>query len=219
MKPPPSYGDLKLGMEQSVENEYEFEPVHLPDFLVRFISGGTREVSSFRIYFLSPKNLHPVANSSNKETNSTDFLTWSWHMSIIFGWQANISQTSSQSTEFRHLGCTFLTAAELEFKWFICFVLFRWICFPTFFAPDITVDVSKKRRKMWETPGGGCCKPWNLIIFPRVIVFLLSNYFTSYIHRFCLSRVSFLMFASCLKKSFDLGFRFLDFLVCASSQP
>ena len=95
-------------MEQSVENEYEFEPVHLPDFLVRFISGGTREVSSFRIYFLSPKNLHPVANSSNKETNSTDFLTWSWHMSIIFGWQANISQTSPQSTEFRHLWRLFL---------------------------------------------------------------------------------------------------------------
>ena len=48
--------------------------------------------------FYPQKNLHPVANSSNKETNSTDFLTWSWHISIIFGWQANISQTSPQST-------------------------------------------------------------------------------------------------------------------------
>ena len=53
--------------------------------------------------FYLQKNLHPVANSSNKETNSTDFLTWSWHISIIFGWQTNISQTSPQSTEFRHL--------------------------------------------------------------------------------------------------------------------
>ena len=131
--------------------------------------------------FISKKNLHPVANSSNKETNSTDFLTWSWHISIIFGWQTNTNQTCPQSTELRHLS----TATVFIFAWYVCLVLLPWFCFITFRAPDITLDVSKKRRKMWETPGWGCCKPWNLIIFPRVIAFWFKYNLTSFLSITC----------------------------------
>ena len=67
-----------------------------PDFLVRFISGGTREEASF-CYFLSKRYLHQVANSSNKRNKFNRSPYWSSYifLSDLFGWQ---SQPSPQST-------------------------------------------------------------------------------------------------------------------------
>ena len=51
---------------------------------------------------------------------------------------------------------------------------------------------------MWETPGGGCCKPWNLIIFPYlsqsycIFALKLFNIVFAYhvFHFLCLHHVS-----------------------------
>ena len=153
---------------------------------------GREKFFLFEFILYPQKNLHPVANSSNKETNSTDFLTWSWHISIIFGWQANISQTSPQSTEFRHVRST--AEVGFIFAWYVCFVLLPWICFPTFWAPDITVDVSKSKEKHVGNSGGGggvvshgiwssfpellyfCFKKFNIVFAYHVFHFLCLHH-------------------------------------------
>ena len=72
----------------------------------------------------------------------------------------------------------------------------------------------KKEKNVGNSGEGGCCKPWNLIIFPRIIVFLLSNYITSYIHRFLpiMCFISDLHHVSKNPLICDLGFSIFSFV-------